>query len=201
MTIDSSFIQSDWLSRSSLEVAPDLLGCTLVRQFADGLTLRGMIVETEAYTVGDPACHAYRRQTDRNRIMFGPAGMTYVYLIYGIYHCLNVVTDRDGVPSAVLIRALQLDSLPPWCLDEKLTRVAAGPGKLCRAFKIDLTLSAQLFQPGQSLWLEPRSPQFQAQIEQHAIAFVQTTRIGLTQGVDLPWRWYIKNCAAVSKKG
>ncbi len=135
MIRDSSFIRSEWLSRSSLEVAPDLLGCTLVRQFSDGLTLRGMIVETEAYTVGDPACHAYRRQTDRNRIMFGPAGMSYVYLIYGIYHCLNVVTDRDGVPSAVLIRALQLDSLPPWCIDEKLARVAAGPWQTLSGFQ------------------------------------------------------------------
>lgn len=194
-------IQPDWLSRSSLLVAPDLLGCTIVRQLPDGSIIRGLIVETEAYTEGDPACHAYRRQTPRNKVMFGPAGMTYVYLIYGMYHCVNIVTDLDGIPSAVLIRALQLETIPPWCPPEKLSRVAAGPGKLCRALKIDLTLTTKPLQPGQPLWLEHRSQDYQEQIDRHSISFIQTTRIGLTQGADLPWRWYVKDCAAVSKKG
>lgn len=193
-------IASEWLSRPSTEVAPDLLGCTLVRQ-VDGQTCRGLIVETEAYAPGDPACHAYRRPTKRNQVMFGAAGMTYVYLIYGMYHCLNVVTDLDGVPSAVLIRALELETVPPWSdrPKGKLSRIAAGPGKLCRAFNIDLTLSAQALLPGQPLWLEHRSPNFEEQLKQGAIAFVQTTRIGLTQGTDIPWRWYVKDCPAVSK--
>ena len=194
-------IQPDWLARSSLQVAPDLLGCTIVRQFSDGSTIRGLIVETEAYTEGDPACHAYRRKTPRNTVMFGAAGRTYVYLIYGMYHCLNVVTDLDGIPSAVLIRALQLEGIPPWCPPEKLTRVAAGPGKLCRALKIDLTLTAKPLQPGEPLWLEHRSADYQDKVDRGSIALIQTTRIGLTQGADLPWRWYVKDCAAVSKKG
>jgi DNA-3-methyladenine glycosylase len=193
-------IQPDWLSRSSLLVAPDLLGCTIVRQLPDGSIIRGLIVETEAYTEGDPACHAYRRQTPRNKVMFGPAGMTYVYLIYGMYHCVNIVTDLDGIPSAVLIRALQLETIPPWCPPDKPSRVAAGPGKLCRALKIDLTLTAKPLQLGESLWVEHRSQDYQEQVDRHSISFAQTTRIGLTQGTDLPWRWYIKNCAAVSKK-
>lgn len=193
-------IQPDWLSRSSLGVAPDLLGCTIVRRLPDDSIIRGLIVETEAYTEGDPACHAYRRQTPRNKVMFGPAGMTYVYLIYGMYHCVNVVTDLDGVPSAVLIRALQLETIPPWCPPDKPFRVAAGPGKLCRALKIDLTLTAKPLQFGESLWLEHRSQDYQEQVDRHSISFVQTTRIGLTQGADLPWRWYVKDCAAVSKK-
>lgn len=197
-----NWVNSDWLSRSSLEVAPDLVGCSLVRRFPDGWTVRGKIVETEAYGPGDPACHAYRRRTVRNAAMFGPAGMTYVYLIYGIYHCLNIVTDRDGVPSAVLIRALQLEAIPPWidrAKEPKPDRVAAGPGKLCRALKIDSSCNAQPLQPGQSLWLEHRPTQFQLQIDQGTIALTQTTRIGLTQGIDFPWRWYLTNCAAVSK--
>lgn len=202
MTISQqASIQPEWLSRSSLEVAPDLLGCTIARQLPDGAILRGLIVETEAYTVGDPACHAYRRETPRNKIMFGAAGMAYVYLIYGMYHCFNVVTDQAGTPSAVLIRALQLEEIPPWCPPEKLARVAAGPGKLCRALKIDITLTATPLQFGQALWLEHRSPHYQEQIDQQVISFVQTTRIGLTQGADLPWRWYVKDCPAVSKKG
>jgi len=195
------YIHTQWLSRDSKSVAPDLVGCTLVRQMPDGTTLRGLIVETEAYGPGDPAMHAYRRPTARNQVMFGQAGMAYVYLIYGTYHCLNIITDQPGVPSSVLIRALQLDAFPDWIEpQQKLQRVAAGPGKLCRAFKIDLTLTATPLQPGQALWLEPRHPQFQQQIEDGDISLTQTTRIGLTQGVDLPWRWYLSGCSAISRK-
>ncbi|MBW4658153.1 MAG: DNA-3-methyladenine glycosylase [Drouetiella hepatica Uher 2000/2452] len=197
-------INADWLSRPSTQVAPDLIGCVLVRQLPDGKILRGLIVETEAYTPDDPACHAYRRRTPRNSVMFGPAGACYVYLIYGIYHCLNVVTDLDGIPSAVLIRALQLETSPPWIDPQKnvkLHRLAAGPGKLCLALKIDLSLNATLLQPVQPLWLEHRSEQFQQQLNESPSNLTQTTRIGLTQGVDLPWRWYLTDSSAVSKRG
>jgi len=198
------YINAQWLSRDSALVAPDLIGCTLVRQMPDGTLLRGLIVETEAYGLNDPAMHAYRRSTARNQVMFGEPGITYVYLIYGIYHCLNVVTDRVTVPSAVLIRALQLETMPDWIDPQqqlKPQRVAAGPGKLCRAFKIDLTLTGMPLQPGQALWLEHRDFKFQQQLDQGKSSLVQTTRIGLTQGIDLPWRWYLSNCAAVSRKG
>ncbi|HEY9907345.1 MAG TPA: DNA-3-methyladenine glycosylase [Thermosynechococcaceae cyanobacterium] len=195
------YLDTDWLSRPSIAVAPDLIGCALVRQMSDRSLWRGVIVETEAYGPDDPACHAYRRRTARNWVMFGEAGMSYVYLIYGIYHCFNVVTDVDGVASAVLIRALQLETIPPW-IDpkEKLDRVAAGPGKLCRALQIDLSLTAQPLLPDRPLWLEPRPPEFQEKLEQETIDLTQTTRIGLTQGVDLPWRWYLTHSAAVSKR-
>jgi len=102
----------EWLSKPAPLVAPTLLGMVLVRQFADGLQVRAQIVETEAYTAGDPACHAYRRKTRRNQVMFGPPGHLYVYRIYGLYHCLNIVTEAEGIASAVLIRAAQLDCLP-----------------------------------------------------------------------------------------
>ncbi|HEY9727788.1 MAG TPA: DNA-3-methyladenine glycosylase [Chroococcales cyanobacterium] len=192
----AQIVEPNWLARLSTQVAPDLVGCTLVRQLNDSTLLRGTIVETEAYGPDDPACHAYRRRTQRNQVMFGPAGYSYVYLIYGVYYCLNIVTDRDDVPSAVLIRALQLESIPPWVSPAKRfqrDRVAAGPGKLCQALQIDCSLNAQRLQPGQPLWLEHRHPQFQPDL-------VQTTRIGLSQGTDLPWRWYLKDCLAVSKR-
>lgn len=191
----NQIVEPNWLTRPSTDVSPDLIGCTLVRQFADGTLLRGIIVETEAYGPGDPACHAYRRRTDRNWVMFGPAGRAYVYLIYGIYHCLNIVTDRDEVPSAVLIRALELESVPSWLsvpTSTKPQRLAAGPGKLCKVLQIDRQLNAQRLKPGEPLWLEDRPPQWQPEL-------IQTTRIGLTKGADLPWRWYLKDSPAVSK--
>lgn len=192
----TQIVEPNWLTRPSTAVSPDLIGCTLVRQFADGTLLRGTIVETEAYGPGDPACHAYRRRTDRNWVMFGPAGRAYVYLIYGIYHCLNIVTDRDEVPSAVLIRALAFESVPSWLLvpaSTKPPRLAAGPGKLCKVLQIDRQLNAQHLKPGAPLWLEHRPPQWQPEL-------IQTTRIGLTKGADLPWRWYLKDSPAVSKR-
>ncbi|MCM1983121.1 DNA-3-methyladenine glycosylase [Lyngbya confervoides] len=198
---DSAWISASWLARSSLAVAPDLIGCTLARQLASGPIYRGLIVETEAYMAGDPACHGYRKQTRRNAPMFGKAGHAYIYLIYGMYHCFNVVTDREGLASAVLIRAiLPPTSLPPRPKDlkGKPERYGAGPGKLCRLFHIDRTLSGLPLQPRSGLWLEPRSPDFAQKLTQGGHQIIQTTRIGLSQGQDLPWRWYLNHCQAVS---
>jgi DNA-3-methyladenine glycosylase len=197
-----AMLTPQWLSRSALEVAPDLLGCRLVRHWPDGRQLRGVIVETEAYTPGDPACHAYRRETPRNRVMFGPAGFSYVYLIYGIYHCFNVVTDGDRVPSAVLIRAVELETVPDWLQGyrkEKPTRWGAGPGKLCQLLDITRDLTDQPLVPETGLWLEAASATWQETLKS-AEAVTQTTRIGLTQGAELPWRWYVTASPAVSKK-
>lgn len=202
-TTFSQIVEPNWLARPSTSVAPDLLGCTLVRQLPNGEIIRGLIVETEAYAPGDPAFHAYRRRTNRNDVLFGLAGRSYIYLIYGIYHCFNIVTDQDGIPSAVLIRALQLLSLPAGIdpdLNQNLAKkIAAGPGKLCRVMQIDRSLNGSVLQLGEPLSLEHRSSEFQQQLDSQAITFVQTTRIGLTQGIELPWRWYISNCPAVSR--
>ncbi len=186
MIASAQIIEAAWLARPSPEVAPALLGCWLVRRWPDGRQVRGLIVETEAYAPGDPACHAYRRRTPRNAVMFGPAGFAYVYRIYGLYHCFNVVTDLDQVPSAVLVRALALPGQP--------ARLAAGPGKLCQVLALDTQLSGAPLSPDAGLWLEARAPDWGAP------AVVQTTRIGLTQGVEIPWRWYVQAQAAVSKR-
>ena len=202
MSGNTQIVESFWLARPSTSVAPDLLGCSLVRQFPDGERIRGIIVETEAYGPGDPACHAYRQRTLRNEVMFGPAGMSYVYLIYGMYHCFNVVTDAEGVASAVLIRALQLDPVPKEFAgipEKKRSRLAAGPGKLCKVLEIDRTLSGFPLSSGQPLRLEHRSEHFQQAVEEGTINFVQTTRIGISQGIDLSWRWYVGNSKAVSQ--
>ena len=137
--------------------------------------------------------------------MFGPAGYTYVYLIYGMYHCVNVVTDRDQFASAVLIRALDMETMPKdYDLGkpkpkEKPHRIAAGPGKLCRVMQIDQTLYGTKLDGTQPLWLEHRTPDWQQSLDLESRELVQTTRIGLTQGVELPWRWYVKDNLAVSK--
>jgi DNA-3-methyladenine glycosylase len=112
-------------------------------------------------------------------------------------------TDKAGAPSAVLIRALKLEQSTLESITrkprEKLEKVAAGPGKLCLAMQIDLDLYGTKLELGQALWLEHRSPDWQTKFDLGSIELTQTTRIGLTQGVDLPWRWYVSGCQAVSK--
>lgn len=195
--IKSELIEPDWCDRPSIEVAPDLIGCTLVRQMPEGPLIRALIVETEAYAPGDPACHAYSGKSKRNAAMFGPPGHSYVYLIYGMYYCLNVVTEAEGIGSAVLVRALELDTLPLQLTPQqakKPHRVAAGPGKLCRALEIDRTLDGVLYHPKNGLWLEhPSQPISTGDL-------VQTTRIGITKAAERPWRWYLKGHPSVSRK-
>jgi DNA-3-methyladenine glycosylase len=112
-------------------VAPDLLGLWLVRDLPDGRRA-GRIVEVEAYVgTDDLASHASKGRTPRTSVMFGPPGNAYVYLIYGMYHCFNVVTDADGVAGAILVRALEPG--------EGVTERTDGPGRLCRALGIDRT--------------------------------------------------------------
>ena len=112
----------------------------------DGRVLAGKIVEVEAYVGSqDRACHASKGRTQRTNVMFGPGGVAYVYLIYGMYHCLNVVTEREEFPSAVLIRAIEIDG-----------QLIDGPGRLCRALQIDRRLNRADLTIGESLWFEDR---------------------------------------------
>jgi DNA-3-methyladenine glycosylase len=185
-------------SRSTLEVASDLLGKVLVRRF-DGRRLAGRIVETEAY-VGphDLACHASKGHTPRTSIMFGPPGFAYVYMIYGFYFCLNVVTERKRFPAAVLIRGVeplesvdfmrQLRNNP-----ERDTNVASGPGKLCMAMSIDKRLNGEDLL-GQTLWIEDRK------LESGPI--LTSPRVGVDYAgeyKDKPWRFYLANNPHVSR--
>jgi DNA-3-methyladenine glycosylase len=134
-----------YFNRPTVTVARSLIGKYLVRAI-DGRILAGKIVEVEAY-VGpqDKACHASKGRTKRTDVMFGPGGVAYVYLIYGMYHCLNVVTERKEFPSAVLIRAIELDR-----------ELIDGPGRLCRALQIDRRLNRVDLTTGESLWFEDR---------------------------------------------
>jgi DNA-3-methyladenine glycosylase len=159
-------------------VAPELIGCLLVKRQADGKLLWGVIVETEAYSQDDPACHGYRRRSPSNETLFGEPGRFYVYVSYGIHHCVNVVTHRADWANGVLLRAVWLPDAPE--------RVAAGPALLARRFGIDRSHNAQPVQPDQGLWIAPR-PSALADLE--APDLMQTTRIGISQGQELPWRW------------
>lgn len=156
----------DFFNRYTLDVAKELIGKELVYK-----NHRGFITETEAYMgFDDPASHAFRGRTPRNAVMFGPAGYAYIYFIYGMYHCLNVTTQEEGFPAAVLIRGVLL---------EDGTHLN-GPGKLCRHFEltkaqngIDMTVSPHLFITHNSL----------------SFPILTTPRIGIKVGVDLPWRF------------
>jgi DNA-3-methyladenine glycosylase len=136
-----------YFERPTLEVARSLIGKYLVRDGEGGLRA-GRIVEVEAY-VGpeDRASHASRGRTPRTNVMFGPAGMAYVYLIYGMHHCFNVVTEREGFPAAILVRAIETES-PLILID--------GPGRVCRYLAIDRTLNLMDLTRGEALWLEDR---------------------------------------------
>jgi DNA-3-methyladenine glycosylase len=134
-----------YFNRPTLMVARSLIGKYLVRSL-DGREVAGRIIEVEAYVgPGDKACHASKGKTRRTEVMFGPGGMAYVYLIYGMYHCLNVVTEREEFPAAVLIRAIELDGV-----------LIDGPGRLCRALQIDRSLNRIDLTIQESLWFEDR---------------------------------------------
>ncbi len=178
-----TIISRDFYNRDTVSVARDLLGCKLCRQIGTKL-LQGVIVETEAYKQDDPACHAYRGKTPRAITLFKRPGLSYVYFIYGMYYCFNITTEPEGVAGAVLIRAVE-----PLNLDN-----TNGPGKLCREFQITKDLNEiDLTKPNNKIWLE----NFKSYDDSNVC---QTTRIGIKQAIDYPWRFYVKDNLFVSKK-
>jgi DNA-3-methyladenine glycosylase len=172
-----------FFERSVHEVAPDLIGCTL----AVGPTA-GVIVETEAYDVTDPACHAFGGPTPRNEVLFGPPGVAYVYLSYGIHSLLNAVAEPKGSAAAVLIRALEpTDGVE--LMRERRGRddeLCSGPGKLTEALGVGLDLNGASITSSPFQIREPSSERPRV---------VSGPRIGITRGVELPWRY----CAAGSR--
>lgn len=191
MVLERSFYQ-----RPTLEVARSLLGKMLIHESAQGLT-SGKIVEAEAYIgYGDPACHASKGRTPRNEVMFGEAGHAYVYFNYGMYYLLNVVTEKEGFPAAVLIRAIEpiqgveLMKERRGCFE--LTNLTDGPGKLCRAMGIDKGLNgADLC--SSALIIEDGDDYGESCI-------VWAPRIGIKQGRDRLWRCYVAGSKFLSFK-
>ncbi len=169
-----------------MTVARALLGCQLWQFNPTHRAWRAFhIVETEAYTQNDPACHAYNRKTGRAETLYSHPGTAYVYLIYGMYHCLNVVTEPHGTAGAVLFRALQPVE------DQSLK--THGPGRLTKALGITRqTVNGRpLTQWEHGLCLSTGQEYTDSQV-------VQTTRIGITRAADYPWRFYVKDNPWVS---
>jgi DNA-3-methyladenine glycosylase len=190
-----------FFERHTLEVARELLGKLLIARGPGG-EVAGRIVETEAYRADDPASHSCRGETPRAAIMFGPPGVAYVYFIYGMYEMLNFVTEPEGQAGAVLIRALEP------VRGEELMRhrralgraarakplqpraLASGPGKLCRALGIGLAHN------GASL----RGPALRVADDGYVPEAVSVSpRVGITQAVEKPWRFFIDGNACVSR--
>jgi len=145
-------ITRKFYSSDTLKIAKNLLGCFLIRKYR-GKVWRAMITETEAYVGEDDlACHAARGRTPRTEVMYGMPGQAYIYMIYGMYHCLNIVTEKKDFPAAVLVRAVMIDGV-----DYKKTN---GPGKLCKFLKMDRKLNGWDLKKKKELWLEKPAQNF-----------------------------------------
>jgi len=177
-----------FFGRSVHEVAPDLIGATLLVNGVGGL-----IVEVEAYHHTDPAAHSYRGPTPRNQVMFGPPGYAYVYRSYGIHWCVNFVCEKAGSASAVLIRALEPTHGMATMrrrrhLDDERA-LCSGPGKLTEALGITIAHNGlPLDAPPIALYGRPEKPEIVAGV-----------RIGITKAVELPWRYGLKGSKFLSK--
>lgn len=179
---------NNFFKKPTVDLAKALLGKILV--FGD---LRGIIVETEAYLYkDDPGCHASRGQTSRNAPMFGPAGHAYVYLIYGMYHCLNIVSGKKGEGEAVLIRAIEpvqgISLMQKRRKTKKIENLCNGPGKLTQAFGITRKHNnLSLFEGDLRIYNSRNKP-----------LICTSRRIGLSAGKELELRFYIEGNRFVS---
>ncbi len=193
-----SGLPDGFFDRGTVSVARALIGTVLLHDSPEG-PAAGRIVETEAYLRDDPACHAARGLTPRNAPMFGPPGRSYIYLIYGMYRCFNVVTAPEGVGEAVLIRALEplagVDLMVRRRGTVDLRNLCSGPGKLVIALglgpghnDVDLGRGAVRLLPEDSWPWQGAKGRIKA-----------TTRVGITKGADLPLRFYLEGNPYISR--
>ncbi len=180
---------------SARDAAERLLGSMLVRETASG-SVSGIIVETEAYDQSDKASHTYRGLTNRNYVMFGPAGSSYVYFTYGMHYCVNVVVGPEGMGASVLLRAIEpltgIELMAFRRLTTDIRKICNGPAKICQAFSINKELNGHdLKKP--PLYLELNDPIATKKI-------VWTERIGIRENKTLLWRACIKDSPFVSRQ-
>jgi DNA-3-methyladenine glycosylase len=193
----------DFYRGSASTVSPALLGHFLLHKIGEEW-VGGEIVETEAYLTDDPACHAYVRETQRNRVMWGDYGHAYVFRIYGGYFCVNAVCQPKGIAEAVLIRAIEprfgletMRTLRPVAKDRDLTN---GPSKMCIAMGIASPQNGHDLTASDSPLIIARNPDRENFLAQHAPT-IQTTRIGLTRAADWPLRWILGGSKSISRRG
>lgn len=184
-----------FFARDPVSLGRDLLGRILFYKAAGGL-IAGRIVETEAYTgTADPASHAYRGATARNQVMFGKAGLAYVYFSYGMHYCLNVTAERPGIAGAVLLRAMEplagVAIMRAHGDQGPETRLLSGPGKIGRAF--GLTLADN----GRDLTRGPLGIAAGTPVAPEAV--MTSPRIGISRARELPYRFYVKGSRSVSR--
>ena len=190
-----AILPRDFYDRPTIDVARDLLGKAIVYESPPG-RMSARIVEVEAYVgqASDPACHAANGRTERNAVMFGRPGFAYIYFIYGMYHCLNFVTEREGFPAAVLLRAAEaiegIDLMFQPGRPQQPDRLLSGPGKFCRAFGLTRDQNG-LDLTGDRLYLMDHFDQ--------KIVIAQSPRIGINKGQEHPWRFFDSQSTSVSK--
>jgi DNA-3-methyladenine glycosylase len=181
-------LHRDFFSRSVHDVAPELIGATLLFRGVGGI-----IVEVEAYHHTDPAAHSFGGRTERNAVMFGPPGYAYVYRSYGIHWCVNCVCEPQGSASAVLIRAIEptvgIAAMRRHRGLDDVRLLCSGPGRLCQALGITRA------QNGARL----DRPPFELRARPEAVGIAIGPRIGLTKAADLPWRYGLKGSRFLSK--
>ncbi len=203
MTINKSRLGEKFFKQNAVVVARQLIGKLLIRKIK-GQEIICKIVETEAYNgPQDKASHAYQNnRTKRTEVMFNIGGYTYIYLIYGMYYCFNIVTGCSGRPEAVLIRAVEplagIDLIKKnrKIKSKKKEDLTNGPGKLCQALKIDKNLNKYCLVNGSKLYLQRNKSQnnFKINIDKRVnIDYAEDYR-------DKLWRFYLKDCSFVSKK-
>ena len=192
-------------TRKTVTVAKELLGKIFVRTLRNK-TLSGKIVETEAYLFNDPASHSFRGMTERNKFMFGEGGFLYVYFTYGMHYCSNVVTNKEGIGEAVLIRAVEpiegIDVMIKNRFKGKdqtnlkdglhLQNLTNGPAKVAQAFALTTKQSGTDLN-GETIFIKEGDTITRSKI-------ITTTRIGISAGKEEQRRFYIKNNPWVSKK-
>lgn len=188
----ASYLPQSFFTKNAPELARELLGCKLVHETAGGITA-GMIVETEAYSQEDAASHSYKGETERTKVMFGPAGHTYIYFTYGMHYCFNVVSGSEGHGQGVLIRALQpvegIEIMKSRRNREDEKELCNGPAKLVQAMGITKADYGKPLFEG-NLYIQPR---------ERTVPISSGPRIGITQAIDVPWRYWITDNPYISR--
>ena len=167
-------------------VAPNLIGCYLIKRISKNKYLSGVIIETEAYSQEEASCHGFSGKTKRNKTLFGEPGNLYIYLSYGIYNCVNIVTGKKNWANGVLLRSIAIKGE-----DE---RIASGPGLLAKRFGLDRNHDNLPLSPKKNFWLT------KGDNAKKIGTIIQTTRVGISQAKDIPWRWYLEGSRSVSKR-